>query len=72
MSSYWRGVLAIYSKDLRLEARTRETVTTVLVFSLLVAFIFNFAFDPSASYHRRGGPGHHLGGLHLRGHPGPQ
>ena len=57
MSSYWRGVLAIYSKDLRLEARTRETVTTVLVFSLLVAFIFNFAFDPSPRIIAVVGPG---------------
>ena len=30
MSSYWRGVLAIYGKDLRLEVRTRETVSTVV------------------------------------------
>ena len=32
---------------MRLELRTRETIGSVLVFSLLVAFIFNFAFDPS-------------------------
>jgi heme exporter protein B len=57
VSSYWRGVLAIYGKDLRLEVRTRETVSTVLVFSLLVAFIFNFAFDPSPRVITVVGPG---------------
>ncbi len=57
MSSYWQGVLTIYSKDLRLEMRTRETVATVLVFSLLVAFIFNFAFDPSPRIIAVVGPG---------------
>ena len=57
MSSYWHGVLAIYGKDLRLEVRTRETVSTVLVFSLLVAFIFNFAFDPSPRVITVVGPG---------------
>ena len=47
MTSFWQAALTIYVKDLRLEMRTKETVSTVLVFSLLVAFIFNFAFDPS-------------------------
>ena len=47
MGAYWHGVLTIYWKDLRLELRTRETISTLLVFSLLVAFIFNFAFDPT-------------------------
>jgi heme exporter protein B len=42
-----RAAWAIYRKDLRVELRTRETVGSVLVFAVVTAFIFNFAFDPS-------------------------
>ena len=47
MRPYIRTSLAIFTKDLRLELRTKETLSSVLVFSLATAFIFNFAFDPS-------------------------
>ena len=47
MRPYLRSVLAVYAKDVRLEARTKETFGALLVFTLLVAFIFNFAFDPA-------------------------
>ena len=57
MSVCWRAALAIYVKDLRMEVRTKETVSTVLVFSLLVAFIFNFAFDPAPRVIALVGPG---------------
>ena len=57
MAAYWRAVLALYGKDLRLELRTKETITTLLVFSLLVAFIFNFAFEPSPRTIGLVGPG---------------
>ena len=57
MSGFWRVALAIYAKDLRLEVRTKETVGTVLVFSLLVVFIFNFALDPSPRIMSLVGPG---------------
>ena len=49
--------MAIYAKDLRLEVRTKETVSTVLIFSLLVVLIFNFAFDPSPRVITLVGPG---------------
>ncbi|MBI4300248.1 MAG: heme exporter protein CcmB [Chloroflexi bacterium] len=39
---------AIVDKDLRTELRTKEIVTSLLVFVLLVLFIFNFAFEPRA------------------------
>lgn len=42
---YWRAVWAIVSKDLRVEARGREVLTSSLVFSLLVLLVFNFALD---------------------------
>ena len=57
MKAYWRATWAIYMKDLRLEVRTKETVSTILVFSLLVVFIFNFAFDPSPQVIAAVGPG---------------
>jgi heme exporter protein B len=47
MIAYGRTALTIFVKDMRLEVRTKESIISMLVFSLLVAFIFNFAFDPS-------------------------
>ena len=57
MKTYWRGALAIYRKDLLLEVRSKEAVSTVAVFSLLVVFIFSFAFDPSPRTLGLVGPG---------------
>lgn len=57
MSAFWRVALAVLTKDLRLEARTRETLTAMTVFALLVAFVFNFAFDPSPRTIGLVGPG---------------
>jgi len=41
-------VRAIVWKDILSEIRTKESITSVLVFTLLVIVIFNFAFDSSA------------------------
>jgi heme exporter protein B len=38
------GILAIFWKDILTELRTKEIITSVLVFALLVLVIFNFAF----------------------------
>ena len=57
MKSYLRVALAVYAKDVRLEARTKETVTAITVFAVIVAFIFGFAFDPSPSVIAIVGPG---------------
>jgi len=43
--SYFRKVLAIAGKDITAELRTKEMMSAMFVFSLLVIFIFNFAFD---------------------------
>jgi len=40
-----RKVLAIVGKDVATEIRTKEMVGAMFVFSLLILFIFNFAFD---------------------------
>ena len=42
-----RAALALLWKDILLEARTKDIVVAVLVFSLLVIVIFNFAIDPT-------------------------
>ena len=57
MSAYLSAALAIYLKDVRLEARSKETVGAVLIFALLVAFIFNFAFDATPDIVAIVGPG---------------
>ncbi len=45
--SFWSKVIAIAWKDALSEMRTREIVSSVLVFTLLVIVIFNFAFGTS-------------------------
>ena len=42
---YLRKVLAIVGKDIATELRTKEMVSAMFVFALLIIFIFNFAFD---------------------------
>ncbi len=42
---FLRQVLAIIEKDLIAEFRTKENLSAMLVFSLLVLVIFNFAFE---------------------------
>jgi heme exporter protein B len=42
---YARKVLAIVAKDIATELRTKEMVSAMFVFALLIIFIFNFAFD---------------------------
>ncbi len=44
---FWRKVIAITWKDTLSEMRTREIIFSVLVFTLLVILIFNFAFAAS-------------------------
>ncbi len=45
LASYWRSVLAILWKDLAAEFRSKELISAMLVFSLLVVLIFNFALQ---------------------------
>ncbi len=42
--SFWRKAFAITWKDVLSEMRTKEIISSVLVFALLVIVIFNFAF----------------------------
>ena len=47
MKDFARQASLIVWKDLLTELRTKEIVTSVFIFSLLVIIIFNFAFNPS-------------------------
>lgn len=55
--AYLRKVLAIVTKDVVAELRTREMLSSMFVFSLLVILIFNFAFDLRADNQRTLAPG---------------
>ena len=43
--SFWRALVAVVWKDLAAEMRSRELLSAMLVFALLVIFIFNFALE---------------------------
>ncbi len=49
MKPFWRSVLAVLWKDVLLEMRTKDIITSVLIFAILVVVIFNFAIDPTPS-----------------------
>jgi len=48
---------ALLGKELRTEFRSRELLTTTIVFILMVLVLFSFTFDPTSSESRRFGPG---------------
>jgi heme exporter protein B len=54
---YLRKIVAIVAKDIAAELRTREMISSMAVFSLLVILIFNFAFDLRADNQRTLAPG---------------
>lgn len=47
----------ILAKEIRTEFRTRELLTTTVVFVLMVLVLFSFTFDPTAEEARRYTPG---------------
>ena len=47
----------LLSKELRTEFRSRELLTTTMVFILIVIVLFSFTFDPSSEESRRFGSG---------------
>lgn len=57
MGIYLKKVFLIAAKDLRIEFRSKEKVYSMFIFSLLVMVIFNFAFEPGASYINDVAPG---------------
>ena len=47
----------LLGKELRTEFRSRELLTTTVVFILIVIVLFSFTFDPTSAESRRFGPG---------------
>src|SRR5574342_79482 len=48
LASYWQALSAVVWKDLAAELRSRELLSSMLVFALLVILIFNFALELDA------------------------
>jgi heme exporter protein B len=57
MKSFLKVILAITLKDLAAELRSRELLSAMLVFALLVILIFNFAFELDPQARRTATPG---------------
>ncbi len=55
--SYWRKVWAVALKDLLIELRSRDVLSSAVVFTLLVLLIFNFALDLTGDTVRAVAPG---------------
>src|SRR6202158_821868 len=47
----------LLGKELRTEFRSRELLTTTVIFILMVVVLFSFTFDPTAAESRRFGAG---------------
>ena len=48
---------AILGKEVRTEFRSRELLSTTIVFVLIVVVLFSFTFEPTSTESRRFGPG---------------
>ncbi len=57
LMSYLRKMFAVVAKDVAAELRTREMLSSMFVFSLLVLLIFNFAFELRADDQKTLAPG---------------
>jgi heme exporter protein B len=55
--AYARAVFAIAGKDLRAEWRSREMLSSMLLFALLIVVLFHFAFESDREGMRRIAPG---------------
>lgn len=55
--TYLKQVRILVWKDLVSEMRTKETISSMLIFSLLIPVIFGFAFDPDSNTVQKVFPG---------------
>lgn len=53
----WRAIMAIVAKDVAAELRSKETLSVLLVFALMVMIVFNFAFELRVENVRQIAPG---------------
>src|SRR5215471_10144423 len=51
------NAITLLGKELRTEFRSRELLTTTIVFILIVIVLFSFTFDPTSDESRRFGAG---------------
>src|SRR5260370_16504549 len=51
------NTFVLLGKELRTEFRSRELLTTTIVFILIVIVLFSFTFDPTSDESRRFAPG---------------
>jgi heme exporter protein B len=56
-TSFYKSVSAIVWKDLAAELRSRELITAMLIFAVLVILIFNFALDLNPNIQKEVTPG---------------
>ena len=57
LPGFWRGSIAVFLKDLRIEVATREIVTTAAFFAALVAILSSVAFATGPETTTRVAPG---------------
>lgn len=57
MKNYFKVIWAIVNKDVISELRSKETIGSIIIFTVLVFVIFNFTFEPGASYISEISPG---------------
>ena len=57
MPVFFHQVFAILAKDLKTELRTKERLSAMCFFALLVILIFNFAFKPGSAIMKSAAPG---------------
>jgi heme exporter protein B len=50
MNKYLKTIYHIIEKDVIMELKSKEVVTSMLIFSLLVVIVFSFIFEPGAEY----------------------
>jgi len=55
--SFFSNTVVLLSKELRTEFRSRELLTTTVVFILVVLILFSFAISPTTDESREFGPG---------------
>jgi heme exporter protein B len=55
--SDWNAVMAIVAKDVAAELRSKETLSTLLIFALMIVVVFNFAFELRVENVRQIAPG---------------
>jgi heme exporter protein B len=55
--TFFKQASAIFWKDLLIELRTKDALTSMLLFGLLVILMFHFAFEPDSMETERFGPG---------------